>query len=61
MLYSVAEGEYEKWARPQIQRFAIGFISYATLKACTGKFREVHLLVWVLSVLFLVYKLFVEI
>ena len=26
MLYSVADGEYEKWTRPQIQRFGIGFV-----------------------------------
>ncbi|PQM56788.1 MAG: rod shape-determining protein RodA [Rhodobacteraceae bacterium] len=25
MLYSVAEGDFEKWARPQIERFVIGF------------------------------------
>ena len=26
MLYSVAEGDFEKWARPQIERFVIGFV-----------------------------------
>ena len=40
--------------------FALGFISYVALKIFTGKTREVHALVWILAVLFLVYKIFLD-
>lgn len=40
--------------------FAVGFISYAVLKLLTKKMREVHVLVWILSALFLAYKIFLE-
>jgi AGZA family xanthine/uracil permease-like MFS transporter len=38
--YSIANG------------LAFGFISYAVLKALTGRFREVHLATWLVAILF---------
>ena len=26
MLYSVADGDYDKWAKPQLERFIVGFV-----------------------------------
>jgi AGZA family xanthine/uracil permease-like MFS transporter len=40
--YSIANG------------LAFGFISYAVLKACTGRIREVHAATWLVSVLFII-------
>jgi AGZA family xanthine/uracil permease-like MFS transporter len=40
--YSIANG------------LAFGFISYALLKLCTGRAREVHWMVWIIGALFLV-------
>ena len=37
--------------------FAYGFISYAFIKLIFGKAREVHGLIWVLSLLFLTHKI----
>ncbi|ARU06797.1 guanine permease [Comamonas serinivorans] len=45
--YSIANG------------LALGFISYALLKLLTGRAREVHWMVWIISVLFLVKYLWV--
>lgn len=39
--YSIANG------------LAFGFISYAVIKTCTGKWREVHMATWVISALFI--------
>ncbi|VCU69062.1 putative adenine permease PurP [Pigmentiphaga humi] len=33
---------------------AFGFISYVVLKACTGRFREIHPAAWLIAILFLV-------
>ena len=26
MLYSVADGDYDKWAKPQLEKFIVGFV-----------------------------------
>ena len=39
--YSIANG------------LAFGFITYAVLKLCTGRAREVHAMVWVIAAVFL--------
>ncbi len=31
MLYSVADGDYEKWSKPQLEKFIIGFILMLTM------------------------------
>ena len=35
MLYSVADGDYEKWSKPQLQRFSIGFM-VMLIMGCIG-------------------------
>jgi len=39
--YSIANG------------LAFGFISYAAIKLCTGRAREVHVMVWLIAAIFL--------
>ena len=40
--YSVANG------------LAFGFVSYVVLKACTGRFRDLHPATWLVAVLFVI-------
>ena len=35
MLYSVADGDYEKWSKPQLVRFLIGFV-IMLIMGCVG-------------------------
>ena len=35
MLYSVADGDYEKWSKPQLERFLIGFV-IMLIMGCIG-------------------------
>ena len=35
MLYSVADGDYEKWSKPQLERFLIGFV-IMLIMGCVG-------------------------
>ena len=35
MLYSVADGDYEKWSKPQLERFLIGFV-IMLMMGCVG-------------------------
>lgn len=37
--------------------FSWGFITYALLKLLSGRFRELHLLVWILALLFLTHRI----
>jgi AGZA family xanthine/uracil permease-like MFS transporter len=41
--------------------FVVGFISYSLLKLLRGKIKEVHPLCWILSLLFLIHMIFLEV